>query len=74
MVALWLYLARTERRWADLSDTNSYGVLLGTLGALTSFLVSSLVNYNWGDAEVAMLFWFLMGTAVSTDYTDRSSV
>ena len=43
---------------------------LGTLGALTGFLASSLVNYNYGDAEVAMLFWFLMGMALTTDYAD----
>ncbi|HEX6719129.1 MAG TPA: hypothetical protein VF088_18640, partial [Pyrinomonadaceae bacterium] len=57
----WLTIARSERLAADLSDTHSYGILLGTLGALTGFLMSSLVNYNYGDAEVAMLFWFLMG-------------
>lgn len=67
MVAFWLTSARAERSAADLSDTNSYGILLGTLGALTGFLISSLVNYNYGDAEVAMMFWFLMGAA---DYTD----
>ena len=50
------------------------GILLGTLGALTGFLISSWVNYNYGDAEVAMLFWFLMGTALYTDYTNSSSV
>ena len=61
MMSFWLTIARAERRAADLSDTNSYGILLGTLGALTGFLVSSLVNYNYGDAEVAMMFWFLMG-------------
>jgi len=33
-----------------------------------------LVNYNYGDAEVAMMFWFLMGIALSTDYTDSISV
>ena len=73
MVLFWLTIARAERRAADLSDTNFYGILLGTLGALTGFLMSSLVNYNYGDAEVAMMFWFLMGTALSTDYADSSS-
>ncbi len=63
MITFWLTIARAERSAADLSDTNAYGILLGTLGALTGFLVSSLVNYNYGDAEVAMLFWFLMGVA-----------
>ncbi len=74
MIAFWLGVARAERNSGDLSDTNSYGILLGTLGALTGFLISSLVNYNYGDAEVAMMFWFLMGVAVSTDYTDSASV
>jgi hypothetical protein len=74
MIAFWLFLARAERAAADLSDTHSYGILLGILGALTGFLASSLVNYNYGDAEVAMMFWFLMGIALSTDYTDSISV
>jgi O-antigen ligase len=65
MIAFWLFLARAEKAAADLSDTHSYGILLGILGALTGFLASSLVNYNYGDAEVAMMFWFLMGTAMS---------
>jgi hypothetical protein len=64
MILFWLTIARAERRAADLSDTNSYGILLGTLGALTGFLMSSLVNYNYGDAEVVMMFWFLMGLTV----------
>ena len=66
MIAFWLFIARAGTKAADLSDTNSYGILLGTLGALTGFLASSLVNYNYGDAEVAMMFWFLMGSAVSS--------
>jgi O-antigen ligase len=61
MIAFWLNIARAERRAADTSDTHTFGILLGTLGALTGFLLSSLVNYNYGDAEVAMMFWFLMG-------------
>ena len=73
MILFWLTIARAERRAADLSDTNFYGILLGTLGALTGFLMSSIVNYNYGDAEVAMMFWFLMGIALSTDYADSSS-
>src|SRR4029079_9943891 len=69
MIAFWLFIARAGRRAADLSDTHSFGMLLGTLGALTGFLASSLVNYNCGDAEVAMMFWFLVGSAVeSVDY------
>ncbi len=73
MLAFWFNLARAEKRWADFSDTNSYGLLLGTLGALTGFLLSSLVNYNYGDAEVAMLFWFLMGTTVRENFSRKGA-
>ena len=62
--SFWFYIARAEKTARDLSDTNSYGLLLGILGALTGFLASSLVNYNYGDAEATMMFWFLMGVAM----------
>jgi O-antigen ligase len=64
MGAFWLHISRATAKSSELSDTNSFGVLLGILGALTGFLASSLVNYNYGDGEVAMLFWFLMGIAL----------
>jgi hypothetical protein len=63
VIAFWFYIADAERSARDLSDTNSHGLLLGILGALTGFLASSLVNYNYGDAEATMMFWFLMGLA-----------
>jgi hypothetical protein len=64
MIAFWIYIGRAEKRARNESDTNSYGILLGILGALTGFLISSLVNYNYGDSEVVMLFWCLMGIAI----------
>jgi O-antigen ligase len=64
MALFWTEIASAEKRAADLSDTHVYGILLGGLGGLTGFLASSLVNYNYGDGEVAMLFWWLMGVCV----------
>lgn len=64
MTAFWLYIGQAEKAARDLSDTSAYGLLLGILGALTGFLASSLVNYNYGDAEAAMMFWWLMGLAL----------
>lgn len=63
MIAFWIHIARAENNARDESDTNSYGVLLGILGALTGFLISSIANYNYGDSEPVMLFWWLMGVA-----------
>ncbi|HEV2833669.1 MAG TPA: O-antigen ligase family protein, partial [Pyrinomonadaceae bacterium] len=64
MVLFWRRIAADEKRARELSDTNIYGVLLGGLGGLTGFIASSLVNYNYGDSEVVMLFWWLMGVCV----------
>jgi O-antigen ligase len=65
MIALWIYLWDSVRHSSGDSDTNSFGLLLGALGALTGFLASSLVNYNYGDSEVNILFWFVMGMSVA---------
>jgi O-antigen ligase len=72
MTAFWLHFAGAERRASDKSDTNSYGILLGGVGALSGFLASSVVNYNFGDGEVALLFWWLMGILLATDYADST--
>ena len=65
MIAFWINVSRSAKVASDRSDTTSYGILLGVLGALTGFLASSLVNYNYGDSEVAMMFWWLMGIAMA---------
>ena len=45
-----------ERAWRT-SETHTPTACAGLLGALAGFLASSLVNYNFGDAEVALLVW-----------------
>ena len=65
MITLWVTLWRSVRQSSELGDTNSFGLLLGGLGALTGFVASSMVNYNYGDSEVNMLFWFVMGMTVA---------
>lgn len=72
MIALVRRIAADEKRAADLSDTNTYGLLLGGLGALVGFLASSMVNYNYGDSEAVMLFWWLMGVCVACGRLVRS--
>jgi len=64
MWVFWRTAARGEKLLRDTSDTNRYGVLLGATGAVAGFFASSLVNYNFGDGEVALVFWWLMGIVV----------
>lgn len=43
--------------------SNLHGIALGALGALVAFNASSLVHFNFGDGEVVMMFWLLIGLA-----------
>jgi hypothetical protein len=52
---LWHKLADTALPWRE------RGLLLGALGGSIGFLASGLVHYNWGDSEVAMTFYLIMG-------------
>jgi hypothetical protein len=38
--------------------------MIGALAVLIGFSTSSLVNYNFGDAEVLMLLLFIMGLVI----------
>jgi O-antigen ligase len=51
------------------------GILLGALGGLSGFFTSGLVHYNWGDSEVVMIFYMIMGLALATirNSTSRST-
>lgn len=64
MWIFWRTASRGEKSLRDSSDTNRYGILLGATGAIAGFFASSLVNYNFGDGEVALVFWWLMGIVV----------
>jgi hypothetical protein len=49
------------------------GIVLGALGGLAGFFTSGLVHYNWGDSEVVMIFYFIMGLSlVVARHTERS--
>ena len=40
------------------------GIVLGALGGLIGFMISGIVHYNWGDSEVVMIFYLIMGLSV----------
>jgi len=64
MWIFWRTASSSEKSLRDSSDSNRYGVLLGATGAIAGFFASSIVNYNFGDGEVALVFWWLMGIVV----------
>lgn len=64
MYVFWKMARRAERMWRETDDAGAHGLALGIAGALAGFLASSLVNYNFGDSEVALLVWWMMGAVV----------
>jgi O-antigen ligase len=44
-----------------LEDGYFKGIAWGFLGSFTAFLIAGLSQYNFGDSEVVMLFYFLLG-------------
>ena len=41
------------------------GILLGALGGLIGFFTSGVVHYNWGDSEVVMVLFMIMGLSLA---------
>jgi hypothetical protein len=71
MWVFWRTASGGEKSLRDSSDTNRYGILLGVTGAVAGFFASSLVNYNFGDGEVALVFWWLVGIVVVMTVEER---
>ena len=68
---LWLVLiaiyARMLWRLARSVSVNGWierGIILGALGGLVGFFASGMVHYNFGDSEVVMIFYFIMGLSL----------
>ena len=56
-------LWRVKRRIPP-EDWVERGIILGALGGLLGFMSSGLVHYNWGDSEVVMVFYLIMGLSL----------
>lgn len=68
---VWLILlgayARTlwrVRRRVSSENWMERGMVLGALGGLVGFMLSGAVHYNWGDSEVVMIFYLIMGLSL----------
>jgi hypothetical protein len=64
---MFIYIRMLRRGSArDRLDWHEKGLLLGALGGTAGFLTSGLVHYNWGDSEVVMIFYLVMGLSLAT--------
>jgi O-antigen ligase len=49
------------------------GLAVGVLGAAVAFLVAGFTEYNWGDSEVLMLLYMLLGLLASCGRQERTA-
>ncbi len=74
LVLVFIY-ARLLWRLARSSVTHGVwierGIALGALGGLAGFFASGLVHYNFGDSEVVMIFFFIMGLSLALERQTR---
>lgn len=56
----------------DFSTTLNRGIWLGALGGLIGFFASSLVHYNYGDGEVVMVLYLIMGLSTKLSLLGKS--
>ena len=56
---LWRKIREHKLPWPE------HGILVGCFGGTIGFLTSGLVHYNWGDSEVVMIFYLLMGMSLA---------
>ena len=73
--AAWLFvygrvLWRMARGGAGV-DRTTRGFSLGALGGLVGFAVAGLVHYNFGDSEVVMVFYLIMGLMLAAERLSR---
>jgi hypothetical protein len=50
---------------ADGLSWQQRAVILGALGGLVGFSFSSFVHFNFGDGEVVIVFWLILGLAMA---------
>jgi O-antigen ligase len=69
-LAAWLWLMGGYFRYLMRLSTSSrnlgwfpHGLASGILGGLVAVLLTATLQYNFGDAESMIVFWFLMGLA-----------
>src|ERR1044071_197196 len=63
-----LRLARSRK----VDDFVERGIVLGALGGLVGFVASGMVHYNFGDSEVVMIFYFIVGLSLVVERETKS--
>ncbi|MGE0132477.1 MAG: O-antigen ligase family protein [Blastocatellales bacterium] len=72
IVAMMMMAWRGYRRARDEGDDFGESLMLGSLGALIGFTLSSLTNYNFGDSETLMMLLCVTGVGAAESRLSRT--
>jgi len=70
-VRIWLRLWRIENSLKD--DWLLGSLALGSLGVMAGFHINGLFEWNFGDAEIIMLVWGIVGLTLAAEKIGRKS-
>jgi O-antigen ligase len=71
--ALWKTI-RKSNQGNGIVEYFPRALALGALGGLIGFFVSGLVHYNWGDSEVVMVFYLIMGLSLAVQANNHPQI
>ena len=76
LILLGVYARTLWRLRRSVSNENwiEKGIVLGALGGLLGFMLSGVVHYNWGDSEVVMILYLIMGLSLVVEREFREQV
>ena len=78
-VYLWLWVVfytETWKAWKKSQSEKIRGVLVAGMGALAAFHVGGMFEGNFGDSEVAMMMWLIVGFslwAIQEGYSEKKN-
>jgi len=64
LLGMYAWTLWRTRRQVSKEDWIERGIVLGALGGLFGFMTSGVVHYNWGDSEVVMIVYLIMGLSL----------
>ena len=65
-LSIWVvYLLTLYKKWAQLANDNTKGLVMGSAAAVIGFLAGGLFETNFYDSEVIMLLYFIMGISLA---------
>ena len=64
LLAMYARMLWRLRRRVPAENWIERGIIFGALGGLIGFMLSGFVHYNWGDSEVVMIFYLIMGLSL----------